>query len=98
MNRYDINVKIQFFLKMYSVFLLYHHLGRFCNMKIVINGIEKEFKGNKITPQDLVNSLKIKGQRYAIEHNGEIIPRSDFAERNIQDGDMLEIVGAVGGG
>ena len=67
-------------------------------MKIVINGIEREFKKNKITPQDLVNSLKITGQRYAIEHNGEIIPRSDFSERDIRDGDMLEIVGAVGGG
>jgi len=67
-------------------------------MKIVINGKVKEFKRDKMTPQDLVNYLEISGQRYAIEQNGEIIPRSDFLERDIKDGDMLEIVGAVGGG
>ena len=67
-------------------------------MKIVINGKVKEFKRDKMTPQDLVNYLEISGQRYAIEQNGEIIPRSDFLERDIKDGDMLQIVGAVGGG
>jgi len=67
-------------------------------MKIVINGKEKEFKGESITPYDLVNLLDLEGKRYAIECNGEIIPRSNFAVVYIKNGDQLEIVGAVGGG
>ncbi|MES2561716.1 MAG: sulfur carrier protein ThiS, partial [Pseudomonadota bacterium] len=34
----------------------------------------------------------------AVERNGEIVPRSQFGERVIAEGDTLEIVVAVGGG
>ena len=34
----------------------------------------------------------------AIERNGSIVPRSQHAEIPIQEGDVIEIVGAVGGG
>jgi sulfur carrier protein len=67
-------------------------------MKIVINGREKEFEGDKITPNDLAQYLKITGKRYAMECNGQIISRSNFSIMYIKDGDKLEIVGAVGGG
>jgi len=51
-----------------------------------------------MTIADLVNELKVAGKRIAIECNGEIVPRSQFAEVMLSDGDKLEIVGAVGGG
>jgi len=38
------------------------------------------------------------GKRIALERNGEIVPRSQFAEQQLADGDRLEIVVAVGGG
>ena len=47
---------------------------------------------------DLVEKLGLTGKRLAIEKNGEIVPRSTFAETALQNGDKLEIVGAVGGG
>jgi sulfur carrier protein len=34
----------------------------------------------------------------ALERNGEIVPRSRFADQQLADGDRLEIVVAVGGG
>jgi sulfur carrier protein len=34
----------------------------------------------------------------AIERNGEIVPRSQYPETTLADGDRLEIVVAVGGG
>jgi sulfur carrier protein len=34
----------------------------------------------------------------AIERNGEIVPKSTFVEVQLEQGDTLEIVGAVGGG
>ncbi len=67
-------------------------------MKISINGNVKQFDHQELTISALVMTLNLTGKRLAIEKNGEIVPRSHFAEVNLQDGDKLEIVGAVGGG
>lgn len=67
-------------------------------MKISINGNIKQFDSENMTISALVVTLNLTGKRLAIEKNGEIVPRSQFAEAKLQDGDKLEIVGAVGGG
>ena len=67
-------------------------------MQISINGNPKQFSAENMTIADLVNTLNVAGKRIAIECNGEIVPRSQFAEVALNDGDKLEIVGAVGGG
>ena len=36
--------------------------------------------------------------RIAVEHNGEIVPKSQFSHVMLEDGDVLEIVQAIGGG
>lgn len=46
----------------------------------------------------LLDDLELAGKRVAVEKNGEIIPRSRYAETRLADGDTLEIVVAVGGG
>lgn len=46
----------------------------------------------------LVEELRLGGKRIAVEKNGEIVPRSRYAETPLADGDRLEIVVAVGGG
>ena len=46
----------------------------------------------------LVESLGFAGKRIAVERNGEIVPRSAYAQTMIVPGDRLEIVVAVGGG
>jgi len=46
----------------------------------------------------LLESLELVGKRVAVERNGEIVPRSRYAETRLTDGDRLEIVVAVGGG
>ena len=66
-------------------------------MNIVVNGNAKFF-ATEITIASLVIALDLAGKRLAIERNGEIVPRSQFAEVLLQEGDKLEIVGAVGGG
>jgi sulfur carrier protein len=48
--------------------------------------------------QALVGELGVEGKRIAIERNGEIVPRSRYAEVMLSDGDRLEVVVAVGGG
>ena len=46
----------------------------------------------------LLDDLELAGKRVAVERNGEIVPRSRYAETHLANGDMLEIVVAVGGG
>lgn len=42
--------------------------------------------------------MQLGGKRIALECNGEIVPRGQFNEHLLADGDKLEIVVAVGGG
>lgn len=67
-------------------------------IQITINGKSREFEETISTLADLVEKLGLTGKRLAIERNGEIVPKSTFAEVHLQYGDQLEIVGAVGGG
>ncbi len=46
----------------------------------------------------LLQRLQLQGKRVAVERNGEIVPRSRFAQTALANGDRLEIVVAVGGG
>jgi sulfur carrier protein len=67
-------------------------------MLLTINGNPRSFDAVSLSVADLVASLELEGKRLAIECNGEIVPRSQFAATLLADGDQLEIVGAVGGG
>lgn len=64
---------------------------------LTINGAPRSFD-RPLNCSELVERLQLGGKRIAIERNGEIVPRSQFAACVLQDGDRLEIVGAVGGG
>ena len=48
--------------------------------------------------EGLLDALELAGKRVAVEKNGEIVPRSRYADTRLADGDTLEIVVAVGGG
>jgi sulfur carrier protein len=69
-------------------------------MLFVLNGQSREFP--QLAPganlQDLIAELDLKGDRVAIEHNGNIVPRTEWANAGLAEGDRLEIVHFVGGG
>jgi sulfur carrier protein len=67
-------------------------------MKISINGKMQSFDKEVLTFETLIKEINLEGRRFAIERNGEIIPKSQFNEYTLNDGDKLEIIGAVGGG
>ena len=67
-------------------------------MQIWINGKQNDFESDSMKIADLVSILNLTGKRIAIEQNGEIVPRSLYAQTQLNNGDKLEIVGAVGGG
>jgi len=66
-------------------------------MQIVINGQSRELpKGS--TAADVVELLGLRGKRLAMEINEEILPRSQYPDHTLRDGDNVEIVHAIGGG
>ena len=69
-------------------------------MHFVLNGQSRDFPqlapGAKL--QDLIADLNLKGDRVAVEHNGTIVPRAEWALTDLSDGDRLEVVHFVGGG
>lgn len=64
---------------------------------LTINGEARSFEAS-LTVAQLIEELALAGKRIALERNGEIVPRGQFAEQKLLDGDRLEIVVAVGGG
>lgn len=66
-------------------------------MKITVNGEAQELT-EPVTIAALVESLDLAGRRIAVEVNEELVPRSTFADRTLDDGDQVEIVHAIGGG
>lgn len=67
-------------------------------MQVSVNGNAKTFEKDNMTIVDLIRELNIVGKRIAVECNGEIVPKSQYVDVQLSDGDKLEVVGAVGGG
>ena len=66
-------------------------------IRVYLNGAPKEFPA-ALTFAQLLDELALAGRRLAIERNGEIVPRSRYAEARLAEGDRIEVVVAVGGG
>ena len=64
---------------------------------ITLNGDRRHFD-EPVPFARLIEELGLAGKRIAVERNGEIVPRSQFTAQSVADGDILEIVVAVGGG
>jgi sulfur carrier protein len=69
-------------------------------MKLTINGHERDFPALSApaTVESLIENLGLKGDRVAIELNGEIAARTGWTVASLAEGDKLEIVHFVGGG
>jgi sulfur carrier protein len=69
-------------------------------MILVINGQEREFP--ELAPDSsltaLVEALGLKTDRVAVERNGSIVSRADWAATALRERDKLEVVHFVGGG
>lgn len=65
-------------------------------MQVIING-EQTVLTDVRTVENLISHLELSG-RIAIEINQQIVPRGEFGARLLADGDVIEIVHAIGGG
>ena len=68
-----------------------------CMFSISVNGTAHQFD-KPVRLSELLQTMSLSGKRIAVEKNGAIVPRSQFESVFLDNGDQLEIVGAVGGG
>ena len=66
-------------------------------MKLQINGDQRELPDG-LSLAALVEHLGMKPDRVAVELNLEIVPRTNWQNIQLKNGDKLEIVHFVGGG
>jgi sulfur carrier protein len=66
-------------------------------IQLSVNGEARRFD-EALDVARLLERLALAGKKVAVERNGEIVPRSRYADTSLADGDRLEIVVAVGGG
>ncbi|MCB1616487.1 MAG: sulfur carrier protein ThiS [Pseudomonadales bacterium] len=66
-------------------------------MKIELNGSALEV-ADTLTVAELLLQLSLTNRRVAVEVNLDIIPRSEYANYHLAQGDRVEIVHAIGGG
>jgi len=66
-------------------------------MQVRINGTPREIP-ERITVAGLLEELDAAAQRVAVEVNRELVPRREFEQAVLHEGDTVEIVTFVGGG
>ncbi len=65
--------------------------------KIQLNGKKISILTN-ISVKDLVKKYKLKEKKIAIEVNGTILPKQQYAKKKLKNNDKIEIVQFIGGG
>jgi sulfur carrier protein len=70
------------------------------SLTLVLNGQTRTFTtlSQPSSLDHLIAELALKGDRVAVEHNGEIVPRAAWPDTTLTEGDRLEVVHFVGGG
>lgn len=64
---------------------------------ITLNGKPRELAGPVVIPE-LLESLGITPRQVAVAINGEVVKRVAWPDVSVEDGDVVEVVRAVGGG
>lgn len=65
-------------------------------MEIIVNGDPRCLEAASI--RQLLETLDIDPRRVAVELNSAIVPKGDYEQTPLNDGDKIEIVQFVGGG
>lgn len=65
-------------------------------LQITLNGDVRPVGARTVAA--LVAELQLDTRRVAVERNLAIVPRAEYADTPLIDGDRIEIVGFIGGG
>ena len=67
-------------------------------MKVRINGQDEELDGGATVAEVVASFAAFPGAPVAVAHNGEVVVRSRWQTTSLDDGDRIEILGAMQGG
>jgi sulfur carrier protein len=69
-------------------------------LHLVVNGVSRSLEGldSPAPLTSVLDRLELRPDRIAVELNGEIAPRTKWAEMTVADKDRIEVVHFVGGG
>lgn len=67
-------------------------------MRLLINGNEVRIEKPIKTIQDVIDYYHISNPVVIVEHNQQILEKSDHGHTSVKEGDKLELVQFVGGG
>ena len=63
---------------------------------VKINGEEMDIAGKTVA--EYLATTRYDPKRIAVERNGDIVPKVQYSETVLKDGDCVEVVSFVGGG
>ena len=63
---------------------------------VKVNGEMLDVNGRTVT--ELLTQMEINSQRVAVELNENIVPKAEYGNTILSDGDTVEVVRFVGGG
>jgi thiamine biosynthesis protein ThiS len=66
-------------------------------IRVQLNGSSRDLPSG-LSVRDLLVSLELRPELVVAEVNREILPRESYAERDLAEGDVIELVHFVGGG
>lgn len=66
-------------------------------MRLTVNGDSRELPDGA-TVSALIAHLGVPERKVAVERNLEIVPKSQYGQTRLSDGDRIEIVHIIGGG
>lgn len=63
---------------------------------VIINGVEQNAAG--LTVERYLETANYDSARIVVERNGEIVPKTQYGQTVLNDGDTVEVISFVGGG
>ncbi len=68
-------------------------------MRVIVNGDRHELDtGTRVEDVLVLLGHDRRGLGLAVAVNGQVVPRSDWGERKLEESDRIEVLHAIGGG
>ena len=68
-------------------------------MKLIVNGKEETINREEITVVELLKEMNVKmPDMVSVEINGQILKRTEFETKELEEGDKIEFLYFMGGG
>ena len=66
-------------------------------IEVTVNGRPAQIQ-SEMSVEQLLDTVEVPPNYLAVEVNGDVVPREDYADKMVAAGDQIEVVTLVGGG